>query len=68
MNVWVTRIVRDKGGKVIHNDTWYSDYRRVNGIVLVGKGATPATPKPTPKPADPAPTPPPADPPPAPEG
>ena len=57
MQVWVTRTVRDKNGKVIHDDTWYSDYRRVNGIVLVGKGA-PATSKPKPTPAPtPAPTP-----------
>jgi vancomycin resistance protein YoaR len=62
MSVWVSRTVRDKGGKVIHRDTWYSDYRRVNGIVLVGKGAT-AKPAPTPGAtpgATPAPTPPPA--------
>jgi vancomycin resistance protein YoaR len=52
MQVWVTRVVRDKNGKVIHNDTWYSDYRRVNGIVLVGKGApTSSKPKPTPAPS-----------------
>jgi vancomycin resistance protein YoaR len=57
MQVWVTRIVRDKNGKVIHNDTWYSDYRRVNGIVLVGKGTpTSGKPKPTPAPT-PAPSP-----------
>ncbi len=52
MNVWVTRTVRDKNGKVLHRDTWYSDYRRVNGIVLVGKStkapAAEATPTPEP--------------------
>ncbi len=57
MQVWVTRTVRDKNGNVIHNDTWYSDYRRVNGIVLVGKGApTTSKPKPSPEPT-PAPSP-----------
>jgi vancomycin resistance protein YoaR len=57
MQVWVTRIVRDKNGKLVHNDTWYSDYKRVNGIVLVGKGApTSSKPKPDPKPK-PSPTP-----------
>jgi vancomycin resistance protein YoaR len=61
MSVWVTRTVRDKSGRVLHNDTWFSDYRRVNGIVLVGKGSTPSTPKPTPTPApDPTPAPTPA--------
>jgi vancomycin resistance protein YoaR len=37
MQVWVTRTVRNAKGKVIHQDTWYSDYKRVNGIVLVGR-------------------------------
>ena len=62
MQVWVTRTVRDASGKVIHRDTWYSDYKRVNGIVLVGKASTPSTPKPTPKPTStPGPTPAPSD-------
>jgi vancomycin resistance protein YoaR len=57
MQVWVTRTVRDASGKVIHRDTWYSDYKRVNGIVLVGKKAA-TTPKPSPTPTPtPAPTP-----------
>jgi len=56
MQVWVTRTVRDAAGTVIHSDTWYSDYRRVNGILLVGKKATTPTPTPTPAPT-PAPTP-----------
>jgi vancomycin resistance protein YoaR len=51
MQVWVTRTVRDASGKVIHSDTWYSNYKRVNGIVLVGKKATTPAPKPTPSPA-----------------
>ena len=48
MQVWVTRTVRDASGRIIHSDTWYSNYKRVNGILLVGKKAT--TPTPTPKP------------------
>ncbi len=57
-NVWVTRTVRDSSGAVIHSDTWYSDYKRIDGIILVGTGG--ATPKPTTTPppsATPAPTP-----------
>jgi vancomycin resistance protein YoaR len=34
------RIVRDKDGNVIHRDTYYSNYARITGIVLVGRGAT----------------------------
>ncbi|MEA2537304.1 MAG: hypothetical protein QOF11_1538 [Chloroflexota bacterium] len=37
-DVWVTRIVKDKNGKVIHQETFYSHYNRVIGIILVGKG------------------------------
>jgi vancomycin resistance protein YoaR len=37
-DVWVTRIVRDKSGKVIHKETFYSHYARVIGIILVGRG------------------------------
>ena len=58
MQVWVTRVVRDASGAVVHNDTWYSDYKRVNGILLIGKAATPA-PSPSPDPT-PAPSPSPA--------
>ena len=36
--MWVTRIVKDKSGKVIHKETFYSHYARVIGIILVGKG------------------------------
>ena len=39
MQVWVTRTVR-KGGKVIHRETYYSNYSRVTGIVLVGTGTS----------------------------
>lgn len=37
-DVWVTRIVKDKNGKVIHKETYYSHYARVIGIILVGRG------------------------------
>ncbi len=37
-DVWVTRVVRDKAGKVIHKETFYSHYARVTGIILVGRG------------------------------
>ncbi|HEX5579890.1 MAG TPA: VanW family protein, partial [Candidatus Limnocylindria bacterium] len=35
-NAVVTRWVRDSQGNLIHEDTWYSDYRTVNGITEVG--------------------------------
>ena len=38
-DVWVTRIVRDASGKVIHRNQYYSHYARITGIVLVGRGA-----------------------------
>ena len=37
-DVWVTRFVKDKTGKVIHKETFYSHYSRVIGIILVGTG------------------------------
>ena len=37
-DVWVTRIVKDRTGKVIHKETFYSHYSRVIGIILVGTG------------------------------
>lgn len=54
--VTAVRIVRDEDGNVIHRDTYYSNYARITGIVLVGKGeAEPestaeGTPAPTPAP------------------
>jgi vancomycin resistance protein YoaR len=36
-DVWVTRTVRDGSGRVIHQETFFSHYGRVNGIVLVGR-------------------------------
>ena len=53
-DVWVTRIVRDKDGVVIHQETYYSHYSRVDGIVQIGISAPAPTPTPTPTP-DPAP-------------
>ena len=35
--VTVTRTVRDRNGKVIHRDTYYSNYARITGITLVGR-------------------------------
>jgi vancomycin resistance protein YoaR len=35
--VWVTRIVRDRDGSVIHKDTYYSNYARITGVTLVGR-------------------------------
>ncbi len=52
--VWVTRTVRDANGTIIHQETYYSNYARITGIVQVGTGGS--TPAPTPAPA---PTPPP---------
>lgn len=45
-DVWVTRTVRDSSGAVVHQETYYSHYARITGIVLVGKGsaATQASP------------------------
>ncbi|HYH91810.1 MAG TPA: VanW family protein [Candidatus Saccharimonadales bacterium] len=36
--VWVTRTVRNKAGKVIHRETYYSNYARITGIVRIGTG------------------------------
>ena len=38
-NATITRTVRDASGNVIHQNTWFSDYRPVNGIVLTGPAA-----------------------------
>jgi vancomycin resistance protein YoaR len=35
--VSVTRTVRDRAGKVIHKNTWFSNYARITGITLVGR-------------------------------
>jgi len=39
--VWRTVTVRDANGVVIHKTTYYSNYARITGVTLVGKGATP---------------------------
>ena len=54
--VWRTRTVYDAAGAIIHQETYYSNYARITGIVLVGDD-TPA-PEPTPEPIpEPTPTP-----------
>ncbi len=35
--VWVTRTVRDRKGTIIHRETYYSNYARIDGITLVGR-------------------------------
>ena len=65
--VTVSRTVRDRDGNVIHTNTYFSNYSRITGIVLIGKGtAVKPAPDPTPSPApvDPTPSPAPVDPPP----
>jgi vancomycin resistance protein YoaR len=64
---WVTRTVRDANGRVIHQEVWFSHYKRVDGIILVGTGggstqaasapAAPPAAQPTPAPPAPAPSP-----------
>ena len=36
-DVWVTRIVKDSTGKVIHKETFYSHYAQMIGVILIGK-------------------------------
>jgi len=52
-DVWVTRTVKDAAGTVIHQETYYSHYARITGIVQIGVAPAPApdpTPTPTPEP------------------
>ena len=35
---WVTRTVYNAAGKIIHQETYYSHYARVNGILEIGTG------------------------------
>lgn len=35
-DVWVTRTVRDEAGAIIHQETYYSHYARVEGVIYVG--------------------------------
>ncbi len=59
--VWVTRTVRDASGKIIHQETYYSSYARITGVLEVGTSGTepPPGPDPTPTPAPASPAPPP---------
>src|SRR4029079_8543771 len=36
--VWVTRVVRDRNGHVIHKETYFSNYKRVDRITRIGTG------------------------------
>jgi len=50
-DVWVTRVVKDSAGNVIHQETYYSHYSRITGVVRIGVAPKPApTPAPTPSP------------------
>lgn len=40
MQVWRTVTVRDANGKIIRQVTYYSNYARITGVVLVGRGPT----------------------------
>ena len=35
--VTITRTVRDRSGKVLHSDTYFSNYARITGITLIGR-------------------------------
>ena len=47
MDVWVTRTVKDASGTIIHQETFYSHYSRVTGILQIGAAPAPA-PSPSP--------------------
>jgi hypothetical protein len=49
-----TRTVTDSAGNVIHQDTWYSHYVKVDGILWIGRTSAPP---PTTPPDEPAPAP-----------
>ncbi|HSG85058.1 MAG TPA: VanW family protein [Candidatus Limnocylindrales bacterium] len=63
--VWVTRTVRDASGAIIHQETWYSHYKPVDGVILVGAsssggsggGSSPSPAPPSPAPPAPSPAP-----------
>ena len=42
--VWRSRTVYDAAGTIIHQETYHSNYARITGITLVGKGTKPPTP------------------------
>ncbi len=48
-DVWVTRTVKDATGAIIHQETYYSHYSRVTGVLQIGVAPAPA-PDPTPTP------------------
>ena len=51
-DVWVTRTVRDAAGNLVHEETYYSHYARITGILQVGIAPDPnASPSPVPPPA-----------------
>ena len=53
-SVVVTRVVKDSTGKVLHDDTWKSQYTAVNGQIQIGVTPVPVstpTPAPTPTPS-----------------
>ena len=61
--VWRTVTVYNADGTILRQKTYYSNYARITGIVLIGRAAEPAEPEPTPEPTPdptPEPTPPPA--------
>jgi vancomycin resistance protein YoaR len=45
-DVWVTRTVQDAAGNVVHEETYYSHYSRVTGVILVGTHGATASPAP----------------------
>ena len=49
-DVWVTRIVRDSAGAIIHTDTYYSHYARITGVTQIGIAPSPP-PAPSPSPS-----------------
>jgi vancomycin resistance protein YoaR len=49
-----TRTVTDSTGKVIHSDTWYSKYKKVDGLLQIGRSAAPPPTPTAPVPAPPA--------------
>jgi len=65
MKVWVTRTVRDASGAIVHQETYYSRYARITGVLQIGVAPSPdpspsPSPTPTPEPSpppDPTPTP-----------
>lgn len=56
-DVWVTRTVRDASGAIIHQETYYSHYARITGIILVGTGGSTTTTASPPPSASPSPSP-----------